>query len=209
MKKSIFVLLFLLSLASCQSQTTKNQPNRIVGGPCEGCEGVFEYGNKKLTSSDTLPDFQINEPKIKIEGTVYKKDGKTPEPNVILYIYHTNRKGIYEKKGDEKGWGKRHGFIRGWVETDENGIYAFYTFRPAAYPNGQEPEHIHMTVKEPNYKEYYIDDIMFIDDPKLTKSEKQDLKNRGGSGVVELKTIYGILTAERNVFLGLNIPDYD
>lgn len=209
MKRSILILIFLLSLTSCQSQTKNVQSNSIVGGPCEGCEGIFEYGNKKLTSSDTLPDFQNNEPKIKITGTVYRKDGITPKPNVILYIYHTSRKGIYERKGDEIGWGKRHGFIRGWVKTDKNGNYSFYTFRPAAYPDGGEPEHIHMTVKEPNINEYYIDDILFHDDRKLTKSVKQNLKNRAGSGVVELILESGILTAKRNIILGLNIPNYD
>tara|TARA_R110002073_G_scaffold72537_1_gene177811 strand:+ start:854525 stop:855223 length:699 start_codon:yes stop_codon:yes gene_type:complete len=209
MKKAIFLLIILASLTSCQSQTKKAQSNRHVGGPCEGCEAIFEYGDKKLTSSDTLPDFQQNEPKIKIEGTIYEKDGKTPAPNVILYMYHTNRKGIYEKKGDEKGWGKRHGFIRGWVKTDAHGKYSFYTFRPAAYPNGQEPEHIHLTVKEPNTNEYYIDDILFLDDPKVTDSEKQQLKNRAGSGLVKLASKNGILTARRDIILGLNIPNYE
>jgi len=209
MKTSIFTVLFLMSLVSCQSQTKKVESNRHVGGPCQGCEAIFEYGKKVLTATDTLPDFENNEPKIKIVGTVYQKDGGTPASNVILYIYHTNRKGLYEKKGNEKAWGKRHGFIRGWVKTDEDGKYTFFTFRPAAYPNGREPEHVHMTVKETDKNEYYIDDIMFIDDPKLTTSEIQNLKNRAGSGIVELKTEGGILVARRNIILGLNIPDYD
>jgi len=209
MKNSIFILLFFVSLASCRSQTENPEPKVHIGGPCEGCEAIFEYGQKTLTSTDTLPDFQQNEPKLKITGTVYQKDGKTPAENVILYIYHTNREGIYETRGHEKGWGKRHGFIRGWVKTDLNGSYTFFTFRPAAYPNGREPEHIHMTVKEPDRNEYYVDPIMFIDDPILIESEKQNLKIRAGSGIVELKKENGIKTARRDLILGLNIPDYN
>ena len=209
MKITIYILLFLISLTSCQSQTKKTESNKIVGGPCEGCEAIYEYRNKKLTNSYTLPGFQTNNPKIKITGTVFNKDGKTPAANVIIYFYHTNRNGIYEKKGNEKGWAKRHGFIRGWIKTNNNGNYTFYTFRPASYPNGQEPEHIHITVKEPDKNSYYIDDIRFIDDPKLTNSEKQNLKNRAGSGIVELKIEKGILTAKRNIILGLNIPNYN
>ncbi|RMA56293.1 dioxygenase family protein [Ulvibacter antarcticus] len=209
MKNIIYILLFCMSVVSCQSQTKKSESNRIVGGPCEGCEAIFEYGQKILTSTDTLPDFQNNEPKLKITGTVYKKDGKTPASNVILYIYHTNREGIYETKGNEKNWGKRHGFIRGWTKTDEIGQYTFFTFRPAAYPNRLEPEHIHMTIKESDKNEYYIDDIMFNDDSKLTNSIKQNLRNRAGSGIVELKVEDKILIAKRNIILGLNIPDYD
>ena len=203
MRNLIYIL--ILTTISCQSQTT----SKIVGGPCEGCEAIYEYGNKILNVTDTLPGYIENEPKIKITGTIFQKDGKTPADNVILYIYHTNRNGIYEKKGDEKGWAKRHGFIRGWIKTDDSGNYTFYTFRPASYPNGIEPEHIHMTVKEQHKNEYYIDDIMFIDDPKLTNSKKHSSKNRAGSGIVELKVENGILTAIRNVVLGLNIPNYD
>ena len=66
-----------------------------------------------------------------------------------------------------------------------------------------------MTVKEPSINEYYIDDIMFIDDMKLTTSKKQNLKKRAGSGIVELISENGILTAKRNIILGLNIPNYD
>lgn len=209
MKKRILLLFFFMSLLSCQSQTKKPESKGVIGGPCEGCEAIFEYGQNILTATDTLPNFQNNEPQIKIVGTVYHKDGKTPAKNVIIYIYHTNRDGIYETNGNEKDWGKRHGFIRGWVKTEEDGKYAFFTFRPAAYPDGREPEHIHMTLKETDKNAYYIDDITFIDDPKLTKSEKQDLKNRAGSGVVELNSEDGLLVGRRNIILGLNIPNYD
>ena len=157
---------------------------------------------------DTLPEFGVNEPKLKISGTVFKKDKRTPAENVIVYIYHTNRKGVYERKDDEKGWAKRHGFIRGWVKTAKDGHYTFYTFRPAAYPDGSEPEHIHITVKEPGKKEYYLDDYLFGDDPGLTPEIREDLENRGGSGIVFPKKANGMLTLERDLFMGLNIPNY-
>ena len=180
----------------------------MVGGPCEGCETIFEYGNKYLIPIDTLPKFRETEPKLKITGTVYQEDKKTPAENVIIYAYHTNRKGIYETRGNEQGWAGRHGFIRGWVKTGKDGKYTFYTFRPAAYPNRQTPEHIHMTIKEPDKKEYYIDAIQFMDDPGLTSSEKEKVKNRGGSGIVALKMENGIGVAKRDIVLGKNIPNY-
>ncbi len=197
-------LLVVFGLASCNAQTLK-----IVGGGCEGCEAIYEYGDKKLTPTDTLPEYENNEPKLKITGTVFKNDGKTPAENVILYIYHTNRNGIYETKGDETGWAKRHGFIRGWVKTDKNGQYTFYTFRPGAYPDGSEPEHIHLTVKEPNKNEYYLDDYLFEDDLLLTQQTRKKLKNRGGSGIMKPKVKNGILAIERNITLGKNIPNYE
>jgi protocatechuate 3,4-dioxygenase beta subunit len=210
-KFNTFQLVFLLVFwicTSCDAQTKKTT-TQLVGGGCEGCEAIFEYGNKKLTSLDTLPKFQNNEPKLKITGTVFKKDGITPAENVIIYIYHTNRQGIYETKGNETGWAKRHGFIRGWVKTGQDGKYTFYTFRPAAYSGGSEPEHIHITVKEPDKNEYYLDDYLFDDDPILSQSKRGKLNNRGGSGIMKPIRENGMLTIERNIILGKNIPNYE
>ena len=114
MEKFTFLFLYLL-FTFCEAQ--QSAPTKLVGGPCEGCEAIFEYGDKKLTAVDTLPDFHDPGPRIKITGTIYKPDGKTPAKDVILYIYHTNQKGIYATKGDEKGWARRHGYIRGWIKT--------------------------------------------------------------------------------------------
>lgn len=209
MRKINLILILLLTINSCQSQTKKADTDKIVGGPCEGCEAIYEYGDQRLTATDTLPDFKQTEPKLKLTGMVYEKDGKTPAENVIVYIYQTDRKGIYATKGNEKGWAKRHGYIRGWIKTDKSGRYTFYTFRPASYPNGEEPEHIHITVKEPNKNEYYIDEFVFDDDPMLTQKERSELENRGGSGIIKPTRENGILTAKRNVILGLNIPNYE
>ena len=208
MKQIICISIWMITVLSCNSQI-ENNPNRIVGGGCDGCEAIFEYGNRKLSTTFTLPKFEDTEPKLKISGTVYQKDGKTPAENVVLYIYHTNREGVYERKGDEQGWAKRHGFIRGWIRTKEDGKYTFYTFRPASYPNCQEPEHIHITVKEPDKNEYYIDEYAFDDDPLLTKKERSSLENRGGSGIMKSEMKNGILTVKRNIILGLNIPNYE
>jgi len=43
-----------------------------------------------------LPGYIETDPKLKISGTVYNSDGKTPAENVILYVYHTNRDSKYE-----------------------------------------------------------------------------------------------------------------
>lgn len=214
MIRLVFIYIFAFSFSACQTQSqSQSDPDspesaKIVGGPCQGCEAIFEYGNKKLTSVDTLPEFENNLPQFKITGIVFQNDGKTPAPNVFIYIYHTNQKGIYETKGNEKGWAKKHGHIRGWIKTNKDGKYTFYTFRPAAYPNGLESEHIHITIKEPNKNEYYIDSIVFADDPLLTKSKKEILQNRGGSGIVTIHLQDNIQVVKRDIFLGLNIPNY-
>lgn len=193
-----------MAATACHAQYQKK-----VGGPCEGCEAIYEYGNKKLSASDTLPKFKQSTPQLKITGKVFKANGKTPAKDVIIYIYHTNRQGIYELKGGETGWAKRHGFIRGWVKTGADGSYTFYTFRPASYPDRSEPEHIHITIKEPNVNEYYLDEYLFEDDPLLTPNIRKKQENRGGSGIVKPLLQNGMLTIERNIILGKNIPNYE
>ncbi len=90
-----------------------------------------------------------------------KQTEKTPAEGVIIYLYHTDATGHYPVKQDSKGWEKRHGYLRGWMRTNEKGEYKFATMRPVAYPGGTEPAHIHMIIKEPGINEYYIDDILF------------------------------------------------
>jgi protocatechuate 3,4-dioxygenase beta subunit len=181
-----------------------------IGGPCQDCEALMDYRLFSIQplASDTLPGFLENVPQIKISGKVFKTDGNTPASNVILYIYHVDRNGIYQPSDNPIGWEKLHGQYRGWLKTNNNGEYSFFTFRPAHYPEVQEPEHIHIYVKEPNTTPYYLDSILFESDPTLTAEIKKAQKNRGGSGVVRLEMKNGIWTANRNIILGLNIPDY-
>jgi protocatechuate 3,4-dioxygenase beta subunit len=182
-----------------------------VGGPCEGCEAIYEntvpFDNLDMLSK--LPDATWEGKKpLGINGIVYKADGKTPASGVVLYIYHTDETGHYTAKADAKGWEKRHGSIRGWMRTNEKGEYKFVTLRPAPYPGHSDPAHIHITVKEPGLNEYYIDEYVFDDDPLLTPEKRSKLENRGGSGILKLIDVGNMYKASRNIYLGQNIPNY-
>jgi len=206
MTKAIFIY-FTLFYFACNAQT-QTKELREVGGPCEGCEALYDYGNKFLNSVDTIPGFDTLSPKIKIFGTIYKKDGITPAKNIILYAYQTNTNGIYDSQGATKTWLARHGIHRGWIKTDETGTYEIYTFRPGAYPNRQTPQHIHLTIKEPTTIPYYIDDILFTDDPKLNVNITSTITKRGGNGIIKPEKGNGLLLIKRDIILGMNIPNY-
>ena len=195
--------LLILSIWSCAQKKSVNY--RLIGGPCEGCEAVLEHSNQP-TDIDTLPGFAENGAKLKIEGVVYQSNGKTPAKNVIIYVYHTNQEGYYEAKKDAQGWGKRHGYIRNWLKTDEKGRYTFFTLKPAPYPNRTEPMHIHYTILEPNGKYYYISSVEFKDDPLL--KEYHSKTARGGNGVIELIPKGELLVGTRDIVLGKNVPGY-
>src|SRR6185436_382244 len=50
-----------------------------------------------------------------ISGTVFQSDSKTPAPNTLIYLYHTDFEGYYGRNGQHK-----HGRYRGWMLTDKN-----------------------------------------------------------------------------------------
>lgn len=185
-------------------------PKKRVGGPCEDCAAIYEnpVPFEQLKSFTILPGTTWEGKKpMGINGTVFKSDGKTPAPGVVLYLYHADETGHYPKKGNEKGWAKQHGYLRGWVRTDQNGAYKFGCLRPG--PSGStEPANIHVIVKEPGINEYYIDDFLFSDDPLLTAERRQLLLNRGGSGIVKIFDVGNMFKGERNIYLGQHISDY-
>lgn len=210
MKQLLMVPLILLLTANVACTQSNGNAKQKVGDGCEGCEAVFEspIPFNKLSWIDTLPDFNEPGPKMVISGIIYKADGKTPAKDIVLYVYHTDQKGIYPTKGNEKGWARRHGYIRGWVKTNEKGEYKFYTLRPASYPDSRNPQHIHPTIKEPGLNEYWIDEYLFDDDPYLTAAERSNQPLRGGSGIIKLQQKNGMLVGERNIVLGKNVPNY-
>ncbi len=196
--------LIIITLVSILYSSSLNAQYQLLGGPCEGCEAVFEFGNRALASVDTLPEFYSGGVQIKITGTVYNEDGVTPAPGVILYVYQTNEAGIYPKKGNEIGWARRHGYLRGWAKTNEKGVYTFFTQLPHFY--GNEPAHIHLTVLEPDGSYYYVEDFMFADDEKLQTEHIQNPYPRGGfTGVMKMHLMTGILTGKRDLILRKNL----
>ena len=143
-----------------------------------------------------------------ITGTIFKSDGKIPAPGVILYLYHTDAKGEYSPSPGQQD-AKRHGHLRGWMKTDAQGRYKFTTIRPASYPEGRNPQHIHPLVYESDKGYYWIDEYLFEDDPFLTEKERSSQQGRGGVGIIKLtKNAAGTWTGSRDIVLGKNVPGY-
>lgn len=55
----------------------------------------------------------------------------------------------------------------------------------------------------------FIDELVFDDDPMLTIRERNELENRGDSGIAKPIIKNDILTVNRDIVLGLNIPNYE
>jgi protocatechuate 3,4-dioxygenase, beta subunit len=210
-----FLLLFVLTSCSKKENTysQKVSPNPLkdkeVGGGCEGCD-LYKIGMPThLTGKNTIPEPNESGGKLIIEGYIYQKDGQTPAPDVILYLYHTTGAGYYTPSATQPQASKRHGRLRGWVKTKADGYYQFTTIRPAPYPNENIPAHIHPTIKETGKTPYYIDDYVFEDDVFVTGTYRKKQQLRCGSGIMTLtKDKDGVWHGKRNLILGLNIPNY-
>ncbi len=210
------VVLFAL-LIGCNKQNrtagqdATNDTNR-VGGDCEAgyCELMYLAMPKEMNSVDTSAGWFEQGQKLLVTGTVFQSDGTTPAPGVILYYHQTDNNGYYSPGDGKPENSTRHGHIRGWVKTGEDGKYWIYTIRPAPYPNENLPAHIHWMIKEPDINnEYWVDDVVFEDDPLLIPySRKHPFENRSGSGIVTVTTKDDVQIARHDFVLGLNIPNY-
>lgn len=208
MKQFILFLGVILTLPGCGQQSAETTLIK-AGGPCEGCKAIFEcpVPFDSLNHILHLPGWNDSGQQLEIKGIVRHLNG-SPAAEIVLYAYQTNPNGIYPVKGDEKGWGKRHGTMRGWLKTNEKGEYRILTLKPGSYPGRNEPAHIHVTVKQPGYTEYWIDDFLFEDDPLLTPAFRNRLSQRGGNGILKTVTENSLLKAERDIILGKNIPGF-
>lgn len=203
----------LLALLSVPLLPLRNPVGRlrepVVGLPCEGCEAIFDDRPADLASHARIaPTDEPGEPLV-LAGRVVDHAVR-PRSGVIVYAYHTDRNGIYPPpRVHGSAAAARHGRLRARVKTDARGEYRFDTIRPGSYPGRDVPEHVHMHVLEPGRATYYIDDVMFRDDPKLTPRQVGQLSNgRGGSGIVTPRRDGGGWVVRRDIVLGLGIPGY-
>ncbi|MCA1590603.1 MAG: intradiol ring-cleavage dioxygenase, partial [Acidobacteria bacterium] len=94
-------------------------------------------------------------------------------PNILIYLYHTDVKGIYDRQGEH-----RHGRYRGWMLTDNRGRYELESIVPASYPNSTQSKHIHLTLTGTDIREDWYDSFLFEGDRFLTARDR--VSNRGG-----------------------------
>ena len=161
--------------------------------PCGSCKPPATVA---AFAQITAPD----EPgkKLRISGTVYQEDGKTPAPGITLFLYQTDATGHYNTKDDP--FNPR---IHGWVRTSPTGGYEFATVLPGAYPSHREPAHIHVHNFAADWPEWFNDDFWFADDPLLTPRQRAAATAMGEFGnIVALReNAAGELVGQRKLRL--------
>jgi protocatechuate 3,4-dioxygenase beta subunit len=109
-----------------------------------------------------------------VSGTVYAQDGKTPVEGITVHVYHTDAEGYY-RKGDNSSSNPR---LKGTMTTNAQGQYEYRTIKPAAYPGGGNPAHVHYVISGKGYSKQY-DELEFEGDrwlknPTLSAAQRGD-----------------------------------
>lgn len=137
---------------------------------------IYDYSETQLNNTDSIPDFETKADKLMISGTIYQSDGVTPAKDVILYISQPDEDGDYVMKTEND---KRYVHHRGWIKTDADGKYTFYTFIPGNFWRNKEVKHIHPIIKAPGKPEQEMSAFLFDNDPFLSKSCRKRMEKRG------------------------------
>lgn len=110
-----------------------------------------------------------------VTGTAYAADGKTPLAGVEVYVYHTDNEGYY-RKGTNSSSNPR---LHGTMITNAEGKFEYRTIRPASYPEGRNPAHVHYVItrsgREKQYAELQFEgDRWLRNNGKLSEEQRRD-----------------------------------
>lgn len=164
---------------------------------------IFDYTEIQLNNTDTIPDFELKDNKLKITGTIYKSDGVTPAKDVILFIEQPDENGDFDlRKHNEK----RYVNHRGWVKTDANGQYTFYTFIPGNDRRYNQLQQLFPVIKEPTKQEYELASFLFDEDPLLTKRCRRQISKKSDlNRILKLKKVDGLFVTQKDIVLSSNL----
>ncbi len=205
LKNALITTAALPLLSACRSRTFAEAPKPDIlelikkNTQPRGAEamGAIDAPTNVSWMTTLSKETDKGEP-MEINGTVYQSDGKTPAPNTLIYLYHTDFEGIYGRGNEHK-----HGQYRGWMLTDKEGKYSLRTIKAAPYPEMKWAAHIHMTVTGVKFREDWIDSILFEGDRLINAREREAAGTRGGfMPIVTLtKGADGILRGTRDILL--------
>nr|WP_321235008.1 hypothetical protein [uncultured Psychroserpens sp.] len=188
-----FTCLLGANYSICAQESTNDLDNYLERNP------VYDYTELQLNATDTIADFESKQNKIKVSGTIYQSDGVTPAKDVILYIEQADENGDFDlRKHDEK----RYVHHRGWIKTDADGHYTFYTFIPGNDRRYNQLQQLFPIIKEPSKPEYELASFLFDEDPLLTKLCRKRMAKKGDpTRILKLKKVGELFEVQKDIVL--------
>lgn len=147
----VLVLLLLVSVPAAAQRR----------GGCGGKEATDWKGSMVSESEPGEP--------MEVTGKVFDSNGE-PLAGVNIYAYQTDAQGYYSQGGSDEDNAR----LCAVVKTNERGEYALRTIRPASYPTGGVPEHIHFELWRDG-ESRQRQDLQFADDELVSSRRKVDL----------------------------------
>ena len=115
-----------------------------------------------------------------VHGRAFAADGRTPLAGAIVFAYHTDRDGRYDRPGAPPHTWR----LKGWVKTGDDGRFEFRTIRPAPYPGRQIAAHIHFALFTSDGERYHAGEVVFDDDKLVTAAEREQSRKDGDFGSI-------------------------
>ena len=119
------------------------------------------------SSARIAPESEPGTPLV-VRGRAFAADGKTPLAGAVVFAYHTDRGGVYDRAGaPPHSWR-----LKGWAMTGGDGRFEFRTMRPGPYPGSRNAAHIHVMLFTPDGGRYHAGEVLFEDDPFVTAENR-------------------------------------
>lgn len=130
-----------------------------------------------------IPPEEPGEPLI-VSGTVRSKEGK-PIAGALIYVFQADAKGNYTFA---HAMDEQNARLFGYMKSGADGRYEFRTIRPGGYAQAPIPQHIHMLVSAPGYREHKCQStcqLVFADDPRVT-AEWREWAGKSGNPILRV-----------------------
>jgi protocatechuate 3,4-dioxygenase beta subunit len=124
-----------------------------------------------------------------VHGRAFAADGRTPLVGAIVFAYHTDRNGTY----DRRGAGAHSWRLKGWAKTGADGRFGFRTIRPGPYPARGQAAHIHLTLFTADGSRYHAGEVLFADDPLVSAAERESTRRDADFGPVRAVRREGVV----------------
>jgi protocatechuate 3,4-dioxygenase beta subunit len=129
-------------------------------GPLHGLPSFRELIRGHARQSEALLTLP-GEPgrRLRVSGVVRDEQGQ-PIAGALVYVYHTDARGLYSQDGKDE----QNPRIFGYLRTAADGTYGFRTVRPASYPDSDVKQHVHYQVEAEGFAKRVVQ-LEFADDP--------------------------------------------